>query len=63
MTQDPSDRPLPRRGRPPVTEKRLDDMVSTRLPAAQYQQLTKLADLREISLSTLVRELLVLRLR
>ncbi len=62
MTQDP-DHPLPRRGRPPVTEKRLDDMVSTRLPAAQYQQLTKLADLREISLSTLVRELLVLRLR
>lgn len=50
------------RGRPRV-EHRMDEMVSARLPTTQYQQLLHMAEAQDVHLSTLVRQLLVLRLR
>lgn len=57
--QDHSTRP---RGRPRV-ESKMDEMISARLPTTQYRQLLLIAESRDIRLSTLVRELLIFRLR
>jgi hypothetical protein len=58
----PEDHPTRPRGRPRVDAK-MDEMISARLPTAQYRQLLAIAQSREIPVSTLVRELLIFRLR
>lgn len=48
------------RGRPRVDEPL--ERVSTRLPIHDYDRLVKIANLKETSVSNLVRQLLILRL-
>lgn len=50
----------PGAGRRPV-EQRLE-RVSTRLPVQQFDQLVKLANQRDVSVSGLVRQLIIMRL-
>lgn len=58
----PEDRQARPRGRPRVAEP-LEESVTARLPVTQYRQLQDLADRRDMPVSTLVRQLLIFRLR
>jgi len=58
----PEDVTTRQRGRPCAAVK-LEEMVSARLSTTQYQQLCAIAESRDMHVSTLVRELLVFRLR
>ena len=50
------------RGRPRAAAP-LEESVTARLPINQYRQLKDLADRRDMHVSTLVRQLLIFRLR
>jgi len=56
------DQPQRPRGRPRVAEP-LEESVTARLPLNQYRQLQDLANRRDMPVSTLVRQLLIFRLR
>ena len=61
MSNGPSDdRPIRQRGRPRVAERL--EQVGTRLPIAYYDRLVQIANQRDTSVSSLVRQLLILRL-
>lgn len=58
----PDDQPTKPRGRPRADVK-MEEVVSVRLPTAQYEQLRAIAESRDTHVSTLVRQLVIIRLR
>jgi predicted HicB family RNase H-like nuclease len=61
MSQQTEEHPAPRRGRPRVEEPLAS--VSVRLPVNVHDRLCRIAQYREQSVSSLVRQLLVLRIK
>lgn len=59
FSQEQAQRP---RGRPRSAQP-LEESVTARLPVSQYRQLQDLAQRRDMPVSTLVRQLLIFRLR
>jgi len=57
----PDDRPVTRRGRPRVAERL--EQVGTSLPVPYYERLKQFAHEQDMSVSKVVRQLLILRLR